>query len=428
SNNGRESRLTVISCSKAQEYMAKGCQVFLAQISAKKEEDKSKRKQLKDVPIVWDFPKVFPEDMPGSEKMYQDVKKLYWWPNMKADIATYVSKCLTCARVKAEHQRPSGLLVQPTIPEWKWDNITMDFITNSQSHHKVLTLSGIPVSIICDRDGRFTSNFWKSFQKALGTDICMSTAYHPETDEVGESQLTGPELIQETMEKIVLIKQRMQASQDRQKNYANQKRKPMEFEIGDRVFGAVLLVLLIPCMKKDTFHTLFSKDESTMVPLQDSGTKRGQLANYSLYDSEDDWSWAIGTSSFTVKTIREYIDQRYLPNDGMETRWNRFLPKKINIFIWRALRYRLPTRWNLSRKGIDVDSLSCPVCDAGFETIQHSLWFCSLATTVWHRIFVWLHITPPMLSNIQDLYSWIDDLHISFSRRTILDTICSVVL
>ncbi|GJW55146.1 putative reverse transcriptase domain-containing protein [Tanacetum coccineum] len=65
----------------------------------------------------------------GSEKMYQDVKKLYWWPNMKADIATYVSKCLTCAKVKAEHQRQSGLLVQPEIPQWKWDNITMDFVT-----------------------------------------------------------------------------------------------------------------------------------------------------------------------------------------------------------------------------------------------------------------------------------------------------------
>nr|GEZ90889.1 putative reverse transcriptase domain-containing protein [Tanacetum cinerariifolium] len=66
---------------------------------------------------------------PGSKKMYQDVKKLYRWPNMKADIATYVSKCLTCAGVKAEHQRPSGLLVQPAIPKWKWDNIKMDFIT-----------------------------------------------------------------------------------------------------------------------------------------------------------------------------------------------------------------------------------------------------------------------------------------------------------
>ncbi|GJY98154.1 putative reverse transcriptase domain-containing protein [Tanacetum coccineum] len=233
---------------------------------------------------------------PGSEKMYQDMKKLYWWPNMKADIATYVSKCLTCARVKAEHQRPSGLLVQPEIPEWKWDNITMDFITKLP---RIVARHGIPVSIICDRDGRFTSNFWRSFQNALGTDISMSTAYHPETDgqskrtiqtledmlracvidfgkgwvkhlplaefsynnsyhasikaapyealygrkcrspvcwaEVGEAQLTGPEMIQETTKKITLIKQRMQAAQDRQKSYADQKQKPMEFEVGDIV-------------------------------------------------------------------------------------------------------------------------------------------------------------------------------------------------
>ncbi|GKB08178.1 putative reverse transcriptase domain-containing protein, partial [Tanacetum coccineum] len=66
---------------------------------------------------------------PGSNKMYQYMKKLYWWPNMKVDIATYVSKCVTCLKVKAEHQKPSGLLVQPEIPQWKWDNITMDFIT-----------------------------------------------------------------------------------------------------------------------------------------------------------------------------------------------------------------------------------------------------------------------------------------------------------
>ncbi|GJS76066.1 putative reverse transcriptase domain-containing protein [Tanacetum coccineum] len=69
------------------------------------------------------------EDLGGSDKMYQDLKQLYWWPNMKANIATYVSKCLTCAKVKAEHQKPSSLLVQPEIPEWKWEKITMDFIT-----------------------------------------------------------------------------------------------------------------------------------------------------------------------------------------------------------------------------------------------------------------------------------------------------------
>nr|GEU89976.1 putative reverse transcriptase domain-containing protein [Tanacetum cinerariifolium] len=156
---------------------------------------------------------------PGSDKMYQDMKKLCWWPNMKANIATYVSKCLTCVRVKAKHQRPSRLLVQPAIPEWKWDNITMDFITKlpkspqgfdtiwvivdrlTKSAHflpirendpldklarlylnRIVARHGIHVSIICDRDGRFTSNFWRLFQKALGTYISMSTAYHPETD------------------------------------------------------------------------------------------------------------------------------------------------------------------------------------------------------------------------------------------------------
>ncbi|GKC78139.1 putative reverse transcriptase domain-containing protein [Tanacetum coccineum] len=66
---------------------------------------------------------------PGSDKMYQDLKLLYWWLNMKADIATYVSKCLTCSKVKAEHQKPSGLLQQPEIPIWKWERITMDFMS-----------------------------------------------------------------------------------------------------------------------------------------------------------------------------------------------------------------------------------------------------------------------------------------------------------
>ncbi|GJT42484.1 reverse transcriptase domain-containing protein [Tanacetum coccineum] len=134
--------------------------------------------------------------------MYQDVKRLYWWPNMKADITTYVSKCLTCAKVKAEHQRPSGLLVQLAIPEWKWNNITMDFITNlsksSQGFNTIwvivdqLTKSAhfLPIreNDHLDKVGRFTSNIWRSFQKDLGTDLSMSTAYHPETD--GQNERT----------------------------------------------------------------------------------------------------------------------------------------------------------------------------------------------------------------------------------------------
>ncbi|GJU83730.1 putative reverse transcriptase domain-containing protein [Tanacetum coccineum] len=126
---------------------------------------------------------------------------------------------------------------------------------------EVVTRHGIPLSIICDRDPRFASNFWKSLQNTLGTSLDMSTAYHPQTDgksertiqtledmlracaidfgkgwaEVGEVQLTGPKIVQETTEKIVQIKQRMQVARDRQKSYADLKRKPMEFQVGDKV-------------------------------------------------------------------------------------------------------------------------------------------------------------------------------------------------
>ncbi|GJV49676.1 putative reverse transcriptase domain-containing protein [Tanacetum coccineum] len=153
---------------------------------------------------------------PGSDKMYHDLKKLYWWPNMKAEIATYVSKCLTCARVKAECQKPSGLLVQLVISVWKWENITMDIVTKfpktssgqdaiwvivdrlTKSAHflpiketdsmeklmrqylkEVVSRHGVPVLIISDWDSKFTSHFWKSLNQALGTQLDMRTAYHP---------------------------------------------------------------------------------------------------------------------------------------------------------------------------------------------------------------------------------------------------------
>ncbi|GJZ44540.1 putative reverse transcriptase domain-containing protein, partial [Tanacetum coccineum] len=102
--------------------------------------------------------------------------------------------------------------------------------------NEIIARHGVPVSIISDRDGRFTSHLWQAFQEALGTRLDMSTAYHPQTDgQIGESHLIGPEIVQETTEKIVQIKERLKTARSRQKSYADKRRKPLEFEVGDRV-------------------------------------------------------------------------------------------------------------------------------------------------------------------------------------------------
>ncbi|GJS47979.1 putative reverse transcriptase domain-containing protein [Tanacetum coccineum] len=243
---------------------------------------------------------------PGKANVVADVL------SMKKDIAEYVSRYLTFLKVKDEHQRLSGLLQQLEIPEWKLERIAMDFVTKfprtSSGHdtiwvivdrltksayflpmredykmdrlarlylNEIVARHGVPISIISDRDSRFTSRFWQSIQEALGTQLDMSTAYHPQTDghsehtsqtsedmlracvldfggswdvhlpliefsynnsyhssvEVGEGQLIGPKLVQETTEKISQIKDRHKAARDRQKSYTDKRRKSLEFNV-----------------------------------------------------------------------------------------------------------------------------------------------------------------------------------------------------
>ena len=274
---------------------------------------------------------------PGSTKMYLTLKTQFWWPKMKKDIADFVAKCFTCQQVKIEHQAPAGKLQSLPIPEWKWERITMDFVIGlpkttkkndaiwvvvdrlTKSAHflpirwgctlehlakkyvdEIVRLHGVPVSIVSDRDPRFTSRFWESLQRALGTKLHFSTAFHPQTDgqsertiqtledmlracvlefqgswdqyialmefsynnhyhssigmapyealygrkcrcplywdEEGMRVLEGPELVQETVDKVKIVRGRIKAAQDRQKSYADQHRREMMYEVGDNVF------------------------------------------------------------------------------------------------------------------------------------------------------------------------------------------------
>ena len=274
---------------------------------------------------------------PGSTKMYHDLRCLYWWDGMKKDIAEFVAQCPNCQQVKIEHQKPGGLLQEIEIPTWKWEMINMDFITGlprtqrkydsiwvivdrlTKSAHflpvrttysaedyarlyvrEIVRLHGVPTSIISDRGAQFTANFWRSFQKGLGTQVNLSTTFHPQTDgqaertiqtledmlraciidfkgswddhlpliefaynnsyhssiqmapyealygrkcrspigwfDVGETKLIGPDVIQQAVDKVKLIQERLLAAQSRQKSYADNRRRDLEFQIGDWVF------------------------------------------------------------------------------------------------------------------------------------------------------------------------------------------------
>ncbi|KAA0046147.1 ty3-gypsy retrotransposon protein [Cucumis melo var. makuwa] len=242
---------------------------------------------------------------PGSAKMYQDLKRVYWWRNMKREVAEFVSKCLVCQQVKAPRQKPVVIWVvvdrltksphfilgKSTYTASKWTQLYMS---------EIVRLHGVPVSIVSDRDARFTSKFWKGLQAAMGTRLDFSTGFHPQADgqterlnkvledmlracalefpgswdshlhlmefaynnsfqatigmalfealydkccrssicwdEVGEQRLMGPELVQSTNEAMQKIKSRMQTIQSRQKSYADVRRKDLEFDVGDKVF------------------------------------------------------------------------------------------------------------------------------------------------------------------------------------------------
>ncbi|KAL0549258.1 hypothetical protein IC582_013739 [Cucumis melo] len=274
---------------------------------------------------------------PGSTKMYQDLRCVYWWRNMKKEVADFISRCLVCQQVKAPRQRPAGLLQPLSVLGWKWESVSMNFIRGlprtlkgytviwvvvdrlTKSAHfipgkstytaskwgqlyitEIVKLHGVPVSIISDRDARFTSKFWKGLQLALGTRLDFSTTFHPQTDgqterldqiledmlrvwvlefsgswdshfhlmefaynnsyqatidmapfealygkccrspicwvEVGEQRMLGHELVQTTNAAIQKIRARMLTAQSRHKSYVDVRRMDLEFEVGDMVF------------------------------------------------------------------------------------------------------------------------------------------------------------------------------------------------
>src|SRR6266542_3373733 len=227
---------------------------------------------------------------PGSTKMYQDLKEHYWWCGMKRDIAEYVALCDTCQRVKAEHQRPAGLLQPLKVPEWKWEEISMDFVVGlprTQSGYdsiwvivdrltkvahfipvkesyqgpklaelymtRIVCLHGVPKKIVSDRGTQFTSRFWERLHDSLDTQLNFSSAYHPQTD--GQTERVN-QILEDMLRACALkngqswdknlpyaefsynnsYQDSLKTAQSRQKSYSDNRRRELTFNKGDHVY------------------------------------------------------------------------------------------------------------------------------------------------------------------------------------------------
>ncbi|GKA88285.1 reverse transcriptase domain-containing protein, partial [Tanacetum coccineum] len=179
------------------------------------------------VPLIGDMRSIIMDEAhktkysvhPGADKMYYDLRDRYWWPGMKRDIATYVSKCLTCSKVKAEHQRE----------DYSTERLAKIYVD------EIVARYGVPMSIISDKDRRFTSHCWQTVQKALGTswdvylpldEFSYNNSYHSSIKCAPFEALYG---------RKCRSPEKLKAARDRQKSYADNRRKPLEFEVGDRV-------------------------------------------------------------------------------------------------------------------------------------------------------------------------------------------------
>ncbi|GJR32563.1 RNA-directed DNA polymerase, eukaryota, reverse transcriptase zinc-binding domain protein [Tanacetum coccineum] len=199
-----------------------------------------------------------------------------------------------------------------------------------------------------------------------------------------------------------------------------------------------------PCIfQLDTFKScsiadrLFVQDwDSFLRRHPRGGAEMSQLLNLQsliqgtvLSDNNDSWQWALGASNgYTVASVRSLVDSNLLDSSPVATHWNRSIPIKVNVFIWRLSLIKLPSRVNLDRKGLDVGSILCPICMDDVETVNHIFFSCNMAKDIWSLFAKWWELDIPVCANISEWFEWVDALHISNKARMIIKGVGGTLL
>nr|GEX91205.1 RNA-directed DNA polymerase, eukaryota, reverse transcriptase zinc-binding domain protein [Tanacetum cinerariifolium] len=141
-----------------------------------------------------------------------------------------------------------------------------------------------------------------------------------------------------------------------------------------------------------------------------------------LSDNCDSWIWSLSASNgFLVAFVRKFIDSHILDTSSIATRWNRSIPIKTNVFLWRLSLNKLATIFNLDRRGIDLELILCPFCMEDVETVNHIFLSCELASVLWGKFATWWDLDIPVCANVEDWFGWIDFLHRLSKSKAIIE-------
>ncbi|GKC59498.1 RNA-directed DNA polymerase, eukaryota, reverse transcriptase zinc-binding domain protein [Tanacetum coccineum] len=148
-----------------------------------------------------------------------------------------------------------------------------------------------------------------------------------------------------------------------------------------------------------------------------------------LSDHKDSWLWSLNSSNeYTVASVRALVDANTLVLDTTATHWNRNVPIKVNVFLWRLALNKLPSKVNLDRIGIDVGSTLCSICGEDVETVNHIFFSCEMAKDLWALLSKWWSLDIPICSNFSECSSWLDSLHLSSKKKLFLDEVGGTLL
>ncbi|XP_071694571.1 uncharacterized protein [Rutidosis leptorrhynchoides] len=156
---------------------------------------------------------------------------------------------------------------------------------------------------------------------------------------------------------------------------------------------------------------------------------RQEIEQIQFHDREDTWIWGLSPEgTFSVKSAQDCIDFNLLPSNQSTTTWYKFLPRKVNIFLWRFKLDKLPLRWNLSSVGLEINSVTCPVCNEVIEHRDHLFFGCSLASDLWSKVRRWMGCDMPIFSSWSAFVTLFETHQSSVSCKTRIISIVTTLL